>query len=150
MAHELSFRREKYELRDGPNSTRSDDWIKKLTFWPYLVRVLVLIAMRGILEYCNPWIIMMHLLVTLFWLWNLQFATIFFFFWFWHLFWCMNQGRTKCSIDSSATTNNDCCSSFLSSFSLLILILLLYFFCFIDGKKSFSLSYCLFGYWLIC
>jgi len=62
----------------------------------------------------------------------------------------MNQGRTKCSIDSNATTNNDCRSSFLSSFSLLILILLLlYFFCFIDGKKSFSLSYCLFGYWLI-
>ena len=87
MAHELSFRREKYELRERPNSTWSNDWIKKLTFWPYLVRVLVLIAMRRVLEYCNPSIhysIMMHLIVTPFLALKFAICT-----YFWIFFWIL-------------------------------------------------------------
>ena len=51
------------------NSTRSDGWIKKSTFLPYLIRVLAIIAIKRVLKCCDPLIhypIMLYLFLTLF------------------------------------------------------------------------------------
>ena len=46
LARKLSFQRENYALHDGPKFTQYNSRIKKSTFWPYSIRVLVLIVAK--------------------------------------------------------------------------------------------------------
>lgn len=65
------------------NSTRSDGWIKKSTFVPYTVRVLISIAIKRVFKCFDPLIyfpIMLYLFFTLFIFRTCNFAPFFFFF----------------------------------------------------------------------
>ena len=67
------------------NLARLDNQIKKSTFLPYLARVFGFNSNKKVFNCCNFLIhhpIVLHLFITLFWLWNSRFALFFFeFFW---------------------------------------------------------------------
>ena len=50
LACKLLFQREKYALRDDPNPTRSNSWIKKSTFLPPPIRVLVRFSVKQVFQ----------------------------------------------------------------------------------------------------
>ena len=85
-------------------STWSNVLIKKSTFWPYPVRVLVLIAVKWIFQTLWPFDPQSNhiiFILTHFGFEPHDFALFFgFFSIFWSLFWLMNQGRTKYGINS--------------------------------------------------
>ena len=84
------------------NSTQSDSWIKKSTFLPYLVRVLALIARKGVFKCCNPLIhypIMLYLFLP-FQTLKFVFLHIVSFF-FWHLFLRMNWAEQNTTLTCS-------------------------------------------------
>ena len=83
MARELSFWREKYDLWDDPKFSPIEQLDKKSTFWPYLTRVFGFNSNMKGFNCCNFLIhhpIVLHLFITLFWLWNSRFAHFFWIF----------------------------------------------------------------------